>query len=53
MIVSAREAGLQRAVLIMVATPESGNYETIFQAGGKYTYPYEYSNAVMFLYSLC
>lgn len=32
----ARKAGLQRAVPIMITTPENGDYETMFQAGGKF-----------------
>lgn len=31
-----RKAGLQRAVPIMITTPESGGYTTMFQAGGKF-----------------
>ena len=31
----ARQAGLQRAVPIMITTPESGGYTTMFQAGRK------------------
>lgn len=32
----ARQAGLQRVVPIMITTRESGNYEVMFQAGGKF-----------------
>lgn len=32
----ARQAGLQRAVAIMITTPESGGYMTMFQSGGKF-----------------